>query len=358
MTFITKNIFYVSSLLYSSILFSQSFQKGINLNYGYGSLVAHRNAMNHMVKGNSNYFDLSYSIRTTGIKASHSYYNYPWYGVGANFITSGNPDQIGNVFGLYTYGILRLTKKEEHPLRIKVGAGLGYVQHTFNIISNNQAIAIGSHLNSNMVFRFEKTFPIHYKEKIGGEIYLGFGLTHFSNGSFKSPNLGLNFITLHAGYQLGWNVFEKKPTTSEIEKKYSLELSVIGGGGFKEQAQPTYPKYIIGLINVQLEHNFSFKNSGYISLDFLNNSSLSLANKSLFQQGVFFGYMLNFDRLKFGTGMGIYTYNRTFDEQLFYHKLIIDYKVSKKLFLQLSMRTHWATADFVSLNLRYLAWKK
>jgi hypothetical protein len=358
MTKVFKYIFIISALFFSGILHSQSFQKSINVNYGYGSLVAHRNAMNHMVKGNSNYFDLNYTVRTKGTKESHSYFNYPWFGVGANFVTSGNPEQIGNVVGVYSFGILRLGKNEDFPFRIKVGAGLGYVQHIFNITTNNQAIAIGSHLNSNMVFRFEKLIPLFSSEKKGSELYFGFGLTHFSNSSFKSPNLGLNFVTFNVGYQLGWKKFEKEPLIENAPSKSVLELSVVGGGGFKEQAQPTYPKYIIGLLNFQLEHNFNFKNSGYVSLDFLRNSSLSLANKSLFQQGIFFGYMLNFDRFKFGTGMGIYTFNRTFDEQLFYHKLVIDYKMSKKTNVQLSMRTHWATADFVSLNLRYLLWEK
>lgn len=358
MTAIIRPILLSCFLLNCSLTFAQAFQKGINVNYGYGTLVAHRNSMKHMVKGNSSYFDLSYTIRTTGKKESHSYYKYPWIGVGANFVTSGNPEQIGNVFGVYSFGVLRLGKNEDFPFRIKIGAGLGYVQHTFNLTTNNQAIAIGSHLNSNMVFRIEKLFPIFSSEKMGSELYLGFGLTHFSNGSFKSPNLGLNFVTINAGYQLGWKKFEKEPHIEKSPLKSSLELSVVGGGGFKEQSQPTYPKYFIGFVNIQLEHNFNFKNSGYVSLDFLRNSSLSLANKSLFQQGIFFGYMLNFDRFKFGTGMGIYSFNRTFDEQLFYHKLVIDYKISIKTNLQLSMRTHWATADFVSLNLRYRLWEK
>ncbi len=342
----------------SKIITAQSFQKGINFNYGYGTLVAHRNAMNHMVKGNSHYFDLTYTLRTTGKKESHSLFNYPWFGFGANFMSSGNPEQIGWVGGIYTFGILRLTKHPDFPLRFKIGAGLGYVQHTFDLQTNNQAIAIGSHLNSNMVFKFEKNFPIHSTEKMGSEVNVGFGLTHFSNGSFKSPNLGLNFVTLNLGYQLGFTPFVKTAATVSTKEKSKNELSLLMGIGTKQQSQPTYPNYFIGQTKVQFERFFNAKNSGFVSADFVWNESLAINNKSRFQQGLFFGYMLNFDRVRFGTGIGFYTINRTFDEQLLYHKLIIDYRLWKQLYLQLSMRTHWATADFVSLNLRYRLWKK
>jgi hypothetical protein len=352
--------FFWGLLLYGapSHIFGQEYSRGLSLNVGYGTLVAHRNSMQHLVTGNSWYGDLNYALRTDGSRPSHRLYRYPWYGVGFNLLSSGNPSQIGEVGGAYGFGNLPLSKGKL-PLSFKIGLGIGIVQLPFDLSSNFQAIAIGSRVNCNILFRLEKSFNILDASNISHQLKLGFGLTHFSNAAFQTPNLGLNFVHLHLGYQLRYKPELFIENNEEIGlRDVQQTFSVVGGIGARENAQPTLSKFAIYQTKLQFEHYFGFKHSAYISADFTFNESLKAIGKPLFQQGIFVGYFLNFDQLRIGTGMGIYTYNRSFPDQPLYHKLIIEYLFSTRLALQLSMRTHWATADFVSLNLRYAIWKK
>jgi hypothetical protein len=342
----------------TTIVIGQEFSRGLSLNIGYGTLVAHRNSMQHMLTGNSLCGDLNYALRTTGSKRSHYVYNYPWYGVGINFMSSGNPTQIGKVGGVYGFGNLRVSNTKQ-PLYFKIGLGLGLVEHPFDLQANYQAIAIGSRLNCNIVLRLEKTFRIKINENTSHLLNIGLGATHFSNAAFQTPNLGLNFIHFHAGYQLQSKKMElqlPENQTTIAENRY--EISLIGGVGVKENSQPLQGKRLLIQGKIQVEKHFSLKHSSYLSTDFVYNESLTTQGNSGFQQGIFWGYFLNFDRLRIGTGIGLHLINRSFTEQPLYHKLIFEYKITKQLAMQLAMRTHWATADFIALNLRYSIWKK
>jgi hypothetical protein len=336
----------------------QEFLRGLSVNMGYGTLVAHRNSMQHMLTGNSFCVDINYALRTTGKKRSHYLYRYPWYGVGVNFMDSGNPTHIGKVGGIYGYGKLPITKNKQ-PLFIKMGLGLGIVQYTFDLQTNYQAIAIGSRVNCDILFRFEKAIHITFNDQTAHLLNFGLGATHFSNAAFQTPNLGLNFIHLYAGYQLEGKHFEPLlPDHLTKEVDHSYEVSLVGGFGLKENAQPLQGKKLILQGKLQIEKHFSFKHSSYISADFLYNESLLTYGNNRFQNGIFWGYFLNFDRIRIGTGLGIHLINRSFSDQPLYHKVIVEYRFSTKLAFQLAMRTHWATADFAAINLRYSILKK
>ena len=67
------------------------------------------------------------------------------------------------------------------------------VEKTFDIQHNFQSLAIGSHLNANVILRFEKEINIHKSQSLN----FGIGLNHLSNGAFKTPNLGLNLDKIH-----------------------------------------------------------------------------------------------------------------------------------------------------------------
>ena len=83
----------------------------INVNYGKGLLMGHLARINHLPQKSSNLFDISYTKYSSQL---------PGFGVGINYIKSGNENAIGDVKGIYGFTNLILRKKDS-SLRFKIG---------------------------------------------------------------------------------------------------------------------------------------------------------------------------------------------------------------------------------------------
>ena len=151
-------------------------------------------------------FEASVYQSTFGRNEWESVYQYPYIGVtfyhadfGFNF--EQNPEvgnALGSVYALYPFINYPLNPNEDSQLTFKLGAGLGYLTHPFNNFTNYYNFAIGSHLNAAVNLSFE------YRQRITSRFMsvASFGLTHFSNGSTKLPNYGLN--TFSAAWGLAY----------------------------------------------------------------------------------------------------------------------------------------------------------
>ena len=151
-----------------------------------------------MQKFNAHYpaFEASIYQSTYGRNNWETVYNYPYIGVtfyhanfGLNF--EHNPevgDALGSVYALYPFINYPLNPNEDSQLTFKLGAGLGYITRPFNNFTNYYNFAIGSHFNAavNLSFEYRQRFTPRFMT------VASFGLTHFSNGSTKLPNYGLN----------------------------------------------------------------------------------------------------------------------------------------------------------------------
>ena len=317
------------------------------INFGVGSFVPHKKAMNHLINGPAYKYEIDYTFRTQGTKSFHKAYNYPFFGVVYAFEQSGNRQKIGNMHSLNFFGGLPLYDSE-NPLRYRVGLGFGYIQKPFDIENNHKNNAIGSKLNSNIQMRLEKDFQLVNKQIIR----LGLGATHFSNASFQKPNLGLNFIQFYLGY--GFQVKQHLPTEltekeHEINKK--LQVKLITGGGFRENDPGLGQKHFVGTFTAQVEKNLSLKSAVFVSSDNYLNYSLREITGKTFQSGFSGGYMQCFDRLRVGFSIGAYLLNQPSPERMFYNKLIVEYYFTKRIFGQFLLKSHSTTADFLSFTI-------
>ena len=158
-----------------------------------------------MQKFNATYPAIEASIyqHTFGRNEWETVYNYPYIGVtfyhahfGFNF--ENNPevgDALGSVFALYPFINYPLNPSESSQLTFKLGVGVGYLTKCFDNFENYQNFSIGSHVNAAVNLSFE------YRQRITPR-FMGvasLGLTHFSNGSTKLPNYGLNTFSTALG---------------------------------------------------------------------------------------------------------------------------------------------------------------
>ena len=313
----------------------------LNINYGRGLLMGHLARINHLPQQSSDLLDISYTKYSP---------NLAGFGVGLNYIQSGNEKHIGSIKGIYGFTNLILRKKDS-TLRFKIGFGLGHVEKIYDPNENNKNIAIGSHFNANVIFKIEKNFTLN-----NHAFYLGGGLTHFSNGAAQTPNLGLNFVSLNAGYSL---YSEKKtpsnyiPTNNEYKRKFKFGIAY--NVGFKENFEPFRKKYGLHNFSIYTTYAKNEKRNYLGGIDLFYNPSVSFygADISNLQTGLFIGKEWIINQLILGIDLGAYVFDEYKDDGFAYQRLVISYYLTPAMKATILLKSHWTVAQAFQIGIAY-----
>ena len=183
--------------------------------------------------------------QTYGQKVWHEWQGYPSVGISLLHYDLGNQQIFGNAFAAYPSLDLRILKKMSGVKSyVQWGWGFAYLTKHFDQFTNPTNNAVGSALNNITSFklRFQKPFSTHWKAE------LGFSFTHFSNGSSRLPNYGINVPAVSFGINYTPNpVFTEgyihRDSSSKSEKKWGVD--VFSGIGLSASTVPRGPKYPI-----------------------------------------------------------------------------------------------------------------
>jgi hypothetical protein len=142
-------------------------------------------------------------------------HNYPSIGLTFYYSGFGNDSisaELGKVFALYPFINFPITPGESSRLTFKLGVGVSYLTNKFDPKENYHNYAIGSHVNASINLSFE------YRQRIVDRLHwvTSAGLTHFSNGATRSPNMGINILSAATG--LSWYL---APPKKHIDKKFA-----------------------------------------------------------------------------------------------------------------------------------------
>ena len=160
----------------------------------YGFLIAHHVEM-EIYNRHFPSFEFSISQASYGKRQWESFYNYPVMGVTYYNAWLGNSRDIGQAHAVFPFISFPLQKNNKHELNFRMGAGLAYLTKKFDRLTNYKYNAIGSHVNAAVNLMVEYRWkPLDYLQ-----LSAGVQLMHFSNGSVKTPNFGLNIPAVTAG---------------------------------------------------------------------------------------------------------------------------------------------------------------
>ena len=197
-----------------------------------------------------------------------SYYSYPQAGIAGFFGSFGNPDELGNVFGLMPQMTFTARKKRRIPLHLTLGWGYGYWTKKYDAETNPDNMAIGTDF-TNMAC-FSTTMPIRLSGNI--QMNIGISTTHFSNGHYRMPNNGINILSLVVGFRFGNDtVIHKLKTDKFTSPKWQILVQAgLGlhdfGDGSKPIGGPLYPVYAFtGGIAKQINHSGKFHTGIYVN---------------------------------------------------------------------------------------------
>jgi hypothetical protein len=181
------------SVLFSLKAFSQT---GVQVSTHPGFLVPHGRYMLNMASYTIG-GELAVQFHSTGNTWLDSIYDNPIWGVALFYSYLGNSTPNGTVIAINPYFQANVFKHKRSKTYFRLGTGVGFFTNPFDKDSNPKNKAIGSRLNGCM-----QGLLLNYRPM--GEDYnffYGFGLTHFSNGNYTKPNLGINVPQFNLGVE-------------------------------------------------------------------------------------------------------------------------------------------------------------
>jgi len=363
-----KNLILTFSLLFSLIVSSQTETieySNFQTDFFFGIPIEHDKKLKDAIDGNSYGVLLSFNAISTKNTTFNKLYKYPERGF--SFLYQNfNSEVLGEVFGGYRHYNYNLKNTTTSHLKLISGFGLGYATKSYNPITNSNNHAIGSKLLASAYLKLQ-FFQLLKKERLS--VNTGISLIHFSNIAFKNPNLGINTINLHVGFNyllapINHVPLQKETVFNELDKKVNFNL--ILRGGYNESLEidsGIFPFYTVTFYANRTINKFSDITFGtdYFKSEFLKNH---IKNKNLEEGksynendfsriGIFVGHELIQNNFSFVSQIGYTVYYPFPYVSRVYERFGLKYKLGKQLFSEVTMKINLFRAEALEVGLGY-----
>jgi len=301
--------------------------------------------------------DLSITKESTGKNEWEQLYKYPSCGISLFYSSLGNDDIFGRELALTYFFKIDVIKHNRFNFYNRTGIGLSYVNQKFDLVENYRNVAVGSNLN----IHFNMRWGIDYELTKKLELDAGMSFDHFSNGNTAEPNLGLNYLTGYAGinYRLGERSERITSELSSHERKNTFSLFTSIGGKSTRSLSSAY--FLTSSLSLEVERSVWRALHLGIGADVFYDSSqeTQLTDKGEsyqpindFQTGIHFSQTLRYRKFSLSLQQGFYLGLReNIEKKPMYNRGIIRYRISKKVWLRLAMKSHLVILDYPELGI-------
>ena len=383
------------------------------LNYGF--IIRHHKDIAHLTNTHFPAYELNLVRQTSGTKYWQQRFAYPQIGISFLYTSLGNNPFVGNAYSLTPYINFPLYKAPRFRFCYRFGVGLSWLTKKFDAVNDYKNISISTDINASIRTDFEADWYIHRFI-----LSSGIGLSHYSNGGFRQPNLGFNIAALSLGiaYQLKTTdsplergqrgVLQPAPNSqlptqnstlptpssqipapnSPLPTPYSPlptpnstlptpssllpapysqlptpSFLLIAYAGSKGIFPPGSKNYAIYNIEAGYLKRIGYKSEIGAGVNLVYDFSLPALQKHIgdtiaqglkvFQPGIYLAYQLDISKLKLQFNIGTYLYSVYTQNGSLFERLILIYPVSKKVFVNLSLKTYYFKADVSQFGLGY-----
>jgi hypothetical protein len=328
-----------------------------------GFILVHRISIGHLVKGYPTNYELNISKPTLGNKLWHLENNKPDLGITLQCLDFKNPSQLGYALTAAPYVELPLqAQNKASRLILRLCFGATYITKKFDIGNNHKNIAIGSHVNAFVQFKWFW----HWQLSKYLRLEPGLAFTHASNGKAKNPNLGMNVVSVNLGANILLPSRKPVPEVVKIDSSTRVrskhEIMTFAAVGFNQRAiaTPGLRAYVVSFAyqrNVRNTHKFS------AGLDFFYDENYQFDYEKAFERSprgfdrmrlsARLGYSYNVGRISFPVEMGYYVFQKTAPDGQVVSRLGVRYYGSNGLIVHVGLRTHFAVAYDFEYGLGY-----
>jgi hypothetical protein len=318
--------------------------------------LAHREKIENIVLGHTFGFEISLLHQTDGSKAWQVVHNYPQTGFSFVHLNLANEELLGDANALVAFINLPFIRNKNFLFSLHIASGLGYLSKRWQRTEEYKNLAISSHVNAAVQFMAETRYRISKNLFMN----LNYGITHFSNGAYHVPNLGINNISLNGGIAYQFSEPEKylTPEFPPLDKRWQLDI--LYGFGVKETLPPAGKQFFAHTLCVSFLKPFTYASIACIGMDFFYDLSLQRVitdaadandlRKKMFRSGIHVGYEMLVNKFTLLLHMGVYIIDEVKTDGNFYHRVGLKYAFTQHFFGNLSLKTHYFRADFVELG--------
>jgi hypothetical protein len=349
---------------YEHKLFSSNMMMEAKFHYGF--LYAHHLEL-EMFNAHFPAFELSLQQLTYGKHRWERAFNYPIIGLTFFYCGLGYNPYLGEAYALMPFINFPLIKDKNFMLGFRFALGAGYLTERFDRLTNYKNLAIGSHLNAAVNLMFEARYRINYALTVSS----GISLQHFSNGSLKLPNYGLNAPLINVGLayrpvrenrSIGDRFF---PPTEPFEAiiQRTIEFNVGFAVGLKNMKAVVGENYLVYHLSENTFVQVSKKSKIGLGLDLsydpsqitvLEMQGVTVDNRlKILRPGINAAYELIMSKLGFIFNLGYYLGGMEKTNGPLYEKISVQYNFVKNFYGSVMLKVHWGRADYIGWGLGY-----
>lgn len=348
--------------LISSQIHAQS-KKFIEASYDQGPIIGNNKDWSRELIDKIDYAGVD--VRFGWRSSQNTYYNYinrfPSYGIG--FTTAVKYyEEIGRPMGLYAFGEFPLGKnKFDRKLNFSYFAqvGLGFNMTPYDPETNPLNGFVGTAINAHIHFGLKASYRISNSF----DVFSSIGTKHYSNGSIKKPNAGINYIPVAIGLRVSLRNEEfhpgTKPMFPPLEKRGFWNIAAYTGLKSYDIGEKSYFR---GGLGVNYLWELSYKYRGGIGLDWFYGAggperypdeNVSFNDVNSFAVVGSWEWKLT-EKLYMPIAIGVYLSKAHYNQEVsgFYERIGVRYRM-ENVFAGVQIKAHKAKADFFEFTIGY-----
>jgi len=336
----------------------------IGANYHYGYVLPEYSYFTYIVNAPVQSFSVNISKPTLGKNEFERLYNYPEYGVSIFYSTLGNDDVFGRQVAIFPYYHLKVISRNRFTLFHELGMGLAYVTRKYDVEDNHTNIAVGSYFN----IHFNLKLGVNYRIYKNVLINAGASFDHLSNANLQNPNLGINYATTFGGlsFMVGQEIQRQTPEFSPHKREFKFELIASVGakrtrgvkesGWFNPVSLTFETKWSwLRALHLGVGADIFYDPSGQAEIEGQGRTDYTPSDD--FSSGIHLSQEFIYRKISLILQEGLYVIlPDNVNHEAMYNRGIIRVQVSKKMFIQLAMKSNLVVLDYPELGFG-LKWK-
>lgn len=335
-----------------------------------GFVFAHNIYVQNTKGTHPNGFELEYSHLHSDAATVSTFKCYPRTGFSFTY-TDYHKDLLGKGYSLSYFLEPEYRLGNRMKMYFRAGAGFSYLTNPFDPVKNPENQSYSGHINTFLQLNIGLNYPLsrHFALYASGNFF------HNSNGGFKEPNSGLNYINASVGlqyyqYATVLPVYKKEKDNSWKHQGFHYDVSLFYSpkGGYNADSTP-HRKLLIGT-EVQVAKRVSVLDEITFGAEIYYDEALRSQKRTfIFDSssnilaGVLVGHRFLLNRFTFTQEFGFYIYKNTdlFDEiyrdKKLYHTTYqrwgLYYNLKKHWSVGINMLAHYQVADFIDGRVIY-----
>jgi hypothetical protein len=325
----------------------------------YGS-VFHNSGVLYLLERNLSGAEFTLSTASKGRHQWEQLYRNPKYGIGYNYTNLGNPEILGNLHAFFGFiDIPFHVPRRNATFSYKVDFGLGYFSKTYDPYENPLNHVVSSSYNVYIGLDFIGRYRITKNNDIKASLEL----THCSNGKVRTPNLGINTITLSAAWLYSIKPYtQPRRTIPEFDyRKHFIEFFLNTGG--KRDDNMRKEVFLVSSIVADYYYAYSSKYAFGFGFDGFYDGSLSQHreyfqntqpdNSVNYQLGAHIGFRARYGNMFILLNAGHYLSYKYIRHGPVYSRIGLRYALNNSVMLNLTLKAHNTVADFIEWGIGY-----